>query len=136
MVRKLADVSDAEMDVLQALWHDGPGTVREVGSRLEVGPGRRWAYTTVQTLLNRLEAKGWVESNKGGLAHVYAAAVTREGFLAHSLRALSERLCDGEALPLAAALVKGHRFKPEEIDRFRRLIDEYDRNRDTGNNKI
>jgi predicted transcriptional regulator len=33
-------------------------------------------------------------------------------------------LCDGTAAPLLHALVEGRRFKPEEIERFRRLLDE------------
>lgn len=128
MVKKLPDVSDAEMEVLQALWQDGPGTVREVGARLKTRK-RRWAYTTVQTLLNRLETKGCVCSDKSGLAHIYRAAVTREGFLTHRLRELSDTLCGGETSPLVAALVSGRRIKPEDIARFRELIDEYDRKR-------
>lgn len=124
-MKKLPEVSGAEMEVLQALWREGPGTVREVGSRLKTRK-RRWAYTTVQTLLNRLEAKGHVAADKRGLAHVYRAAQGREGFLSLRLRDLSDRLCDGETSPLVAALVTGRNFTPEDIEHFRRLLDEYE----------
>ena len=127
-MKKLPEVSEAEMEVLQALWRDGPGTVREVGGRLKTRR-RRWAYTTVQTLLNRLEAKGYVVADKRGLAHVYRAAQGRERFLSQRLRDLSERLCDGETSPLVAALVTGRNFTPEDIKHFRKLLDEYDRKR-------
>ena len=52
-------VSESEREVLKALWDHGPGTVREV-ARLLRESGRDWAYTTVMTLLGRLEAKGYV----------------------------------------------------------------------------
>jgi predicted transcriptional regulator len=127
-VKKLPEVSEAEMEVLQALWRDGPGTVREVGARLK-RRRRRWAYTTVQTLLNRLESKGHAAADKTGLAHVYRPVVTQQGFLSQRLRDLSDRLCDGETSPLVAALVTGRNFKPEDIEHFRKLLDEYDSKR-------
>jgi predicted transcriptional regulator len=116
-------LSEAEMEVLKALWDGGPGTVRHLNGLLE-GRGRRWAYTTVATLLQRLAAKGYVASDATGVPHVYRAAVSREAFLERRLRDAADELCDGEAAPLVLALVKGNRFTPEELERFRRLIDE------------
>ncbi len=127
-MKKLPEVSEAEMEVLQALWREGSGTVREVGARLKARR-RRWAYTTVQTLLNRLEAKGYVTSDKSALAHVYQASQGRERFLSQRLRELSERLCDGEASPLVAALVTGRNFTREDVEHFRKLLDEHDKKR-------
>ena len=67
MAERPQPVSEAELEVLKALWERGPGTVREL--REALGPqGRGWAYTTVQTLLQRLEAKGCVHSARGGAA--------------------------------------------------------------------
>ena len=116
-------VSDAELEVLKALWGGPPGTVREVNARLR---GRAWAYTTVQTLLQRLEAKGYAASDKGGPAHVYRAAVSPEQLLGRRLRDLADRFGDGTASPLAHALVKGGQFTAEEIRRFRELLDRLD----------
>jgi predicted transcriptional regulator len=116
-------VSEAELEVLKALWERGPGTVRELRESLG-RQGRDWAYTTVQTLLQRLEAKGHVRSEKGPPAHVYRAAVTRERLLGQRLRDLADQLCGGAAEPLLLALVEEGRFPPEEIRRLRRLLDE------------
>jgi predicted transcriptional regulator len=116
-------VSEAELEVLKALWERGPGTVRELREAL----GQRgWAYTTVQTLLQRLEAKGHVRSDKSGPAHVYRAAVTRARLLGQRLRDLADQLCGGAASPLLLALVEEGRFTPEEIQRLRRLLDEWE----------
>ncbi len=114
-------ISDAELDVLKALWEQ-PGTVREILAALK--PRKRWAYTTLQTLLTRLESKGFVASDRGGPAHVYRAAVSREQLLQDRLSDLSRQLCKGTASPLVMALVEGVRFTPEEIEQFRRLLDE------------
>jgi predicted transcriptional regulator len=115
-------VSRTELDVLKALWEHGPATVRALHGLLHE-QGRRWAYNTVLTLLQRLEAKGYAASDKRGVAHVFRAAVTRDRLLRRRLRDLANQLCEGAASPLVRALVEGHRFTGEEIESFRRLLD-------------
>ena len=105
-------ISETELDVLKVLWENGPGTVRVVNERLH-HQGRRWAYTTVLTLLQRLEAKGYVTSDKSGMAHVFRPAVTRDKLLQQRLKDLANQLCEGTATPLVLALVEGQRFTPE-----------------------
>lgn len=116
-------VGGAELEVLKVLWEHGPGTVREVNARL-TQQGRSWAYTTVQTMLQRLEAKGYVRTDKGGSAHVFAAVVSRDRLLSRRLRDLADQFCDGTASPLVLALVEGTRFTPEEIQQLRQLLDQ------------
>jgi predicted transcriptional regulator len=117
------DLSEAEQAVMEALWDGGPGTVRQVNGRLE-RRGRRWAYTTVQTLLQRLAAKGWADVDATGPAHVFAPAASREELLRDKLQTLADQFCGGTPAPLLHALVQGRKFSREEIARFRRLLDE------------
>lgn len=121
MAARRTNISDTELEVLKVLWDHDQATVREI---LEALPKKHWAYTTVQTLLARLETKGFVRSERGGPAHVYRAAVSREQLLQQGLSDLSDRLCEGTASPLLLALVEGVRFSPEEIEQFRRLLDQ------------
>lgn len=116
-------ISDAELDVLKVLWQHGPSTVRDVNERLET-QNRSWAYNTVLTLLSRLRDKGYVRSEKQGMAHVFEPIVSREKLLQQRLADLTDRVCDGTASPLLHALVEGHRFSPDEIKHFRQLLDE------------
>ncbi len=116
-------MGENELELLKLLWDRGPATVREI-NELARNQGRRWAYTTVLTMLQRLEAKGVVASDKSGLAHVFRPLVSRDTLLRQRLRDLSEQLCEGTATPLVQALVEGHRFTPEEIARFRQLLDD------------
>jgi BlaI family penicillinase repressor len=118
-----ASISETELDVLKVLWENGPGTVRAVNELLS-RQGRRWAYTTVLTLLQRLEAKGYVSSDKSGVAHVFRPAVSRDKLLRQRLKDLSNQLCEGTATPLVLALVAGQRFTAEEISQFRQLLDQ------------
>jgi predicted transcriptional regulator len=125
-----ASISETELDVLKVLWEQGPGTVRVLHHHLR-RQGRRWAYTTVLTLLQRLEAKGYVSSDKSSLAHVFRPAVTREKLLRQRLKDLANQLCEGTATPLVLALVEGQRFTAAEISQFRQLLDQLETKKKT-----
>jgi BlaI family transcriptional regulator, penicillinase repressor len=121
-------ISETELAVLKVLWDLEAATVREVHAVLR-RQGRKWAYTTVQTLLNRLQAKGCAASEKGGPAHVYRPAVSRDQLLKKRLGDLADELCEGTASPLVLALVEGGRFSPEEIEQLRQMLDQLDSDR-------
>jgi BlaI family penicillinase repressor len=116
-------LSDAERDVLRVLWDHGPATVRQINQIL-VDRGRRWAYTTVATLLQRLAVKQYVASDPSTISHVYRAVVSRDELLERRLKDAADELCDGHTVPLVLALVQGSRFSAEELARVRRLLDE------------
>lgn len=126
-------ISDTELEVLKVLWDRSEGTVREILEELK--PQKRWAYTTVQTLLNRLQTKGYVRSDRGGSAHVYRPAVSRDQLLQLRLNDLSRKLCEGTASPLVMALVEGVRFTPEEIDQLRKLLNQLEEPKDEPHSK-
>ena len=72
-----SSLGENELDLLKMLWEYGPGTVRDINA-FSRRHGRRWAYTTVLTMLQRLQSKGYVSSDKSGLAHVFRPLVTRD----------------------------------------------------------
>lgn len=117
------NVSDTEMDVLRLLWDAGPCTVRELMERLNHGK-RDWAYTTVQTLVNRLRDKGMADRKQDGVAHRYRAAVTRERFLGWRLKEVAEQVCDGSPSPLVMNLVQGGKLTADELSDLRSILDE------------
>jgi predicted transcriptional regulator len=129
MTRRREELSEAEQEVLKTLWELGSGTVREVHEALEK-QGRARAYTTVLTFLGRLEAKGYVASDKTGLAHVFRPAVSRDGLLQQRLTRLVDEVCEGTATPLVQALVQGGHFSSDDIARFRQLLNDLEKKAD------
>jgi BlaI family transcriptional regulator, penicillinase repressor len=109
-------ISETEQAVLKVLWDLGPETVREVLAAL-IAQGHSWAYTTVQTLLTRLLAKGYVA------ADVYRAAVSRNELLQQRLTDLADTFCEGTTSPLVLALVEGSQLTPGDIGRLREMLD-------------
>lgn len=70
-------LSRLELELMDLVWGRGEASVREIHEAIP--EKSRPAYTTVQTMLNRLEAKGAVrKSRKIGNAHLFVPAITRE----------------------------------------------------------
>jgi predicted transcriptional regulator len=97
-------VSRFELQLLEKLWDLGPASVREVQESL---PERdRPAYTTVQTMIYRLEEKGAVRRvKKIGNAHVFQAVLTRKAVHRRLIGDLLS-LFGGSATPVVSHLVE------------------------------
>ena len=123
MPRRKSPISDAELSVLKILWSNGPGTVRDIESRL---PRRSQplAYNTILTLLSRQRRKGYVAADRRGTAHVFRSTVTRDDVLGQGLATLAKRICDGTASPLVHALVRGQYLSAGDIADLRKLLDD------------
>ncbi len=123
-----SDLGTAELEVLKALWDDGPAPVRQVLNHVHAR-GRRLAYTTVLTVLTRLEQKGFVTSDKSGMAYVYRPTVSRTRITRSRLKSLIEQLYDGAAGPLVLQLVQQAKLSPDEIAELQKRIDQLDAKR-------
>jgi predicted transcriptional regulator len=126
MARTPQDVTAAELAVLQALWDHGPATIRHLTDQLYPGGGTA-QYGTVQKLLERLEDKYYVERQRSGTAHTFAALVDREELIGRRLEDVAAKLCGGSLTPLLTHLVRARKLSPRERRELRELIDEQDR---------
>jgi predicted transcriptional regulator len=80
----------------------------------------------VQKLLDRLEAKGCVERDRSGWAHVFRAAIDRDELIGRRLQAVAEKLCGGSLTPLLTNLVRSKRLTARERRELRKLMNELD----------
>ncbi|MEM9292963.1 MAG: BlaI/MecI/CopY family transcriptional regulator [Acidobacteriota bacterium] len=109
-----------ELDVMEELWRLGRASVREL---LEQLPNRRRpAYTTVQTIVRRLEEKGAVKRvKKIGNAHIFEPTVERQ----HAYRRLVSDFLDlfgGSAKPLMAHLARSGQLSLEDLREAEEMI--------------
>jgi predicted transcriptional regulator len=127
MPRSPRDVTDAELAVLQVLWERGPSARRHITDLLYPGGGPAH-YTTVQKLLERLEAKGHVTRERGpdGVL-TFTATVGREELISRRLLDVAEQLCGGSLAPLLMNLMRTRPLTPREIDELRALVEELSR---------
>jgi predicted transcriptional regulator len=114
-------LGDRELDLMQALWERGEATVTEVHETL-LAQDAQVAYTTVQTMLNRLEEKGLVSRQKRGRAFVYRPLMEEPAAARLALGRVIDRFFGGDPAALATHLVAGS-IASDDLERLRALID-------------
>ena len=116
----LPALSPAETEVLRIVWQLGRATVQQALDHLP--PDRRIAYATVQTLLRRLEKKGYVAHQAEGKAHVFEPAVRREDVIRRTVGDFVDRLFGGDPVPLLLHLADRTDLSAEDVERLRRIL--------------
>jgi BlaI family penicillinase repressor len=103
--------------LLEVLWRLGAVTIAEA----QAGLDREQGYTTVQTRLERLVAKGVAAKSKNRPAR-YSAAVSRDEISRDDLKTLVRRVTQGSVVPLIAHLVNDRALTSDEVQQIRDLI--------------
>lgn len=114
-------LSKGEMEVARLLWELGSATVRQVHQALPAD--RPMDFTTVQTYLRRLEAKGYAKARLDGRTRVYAPKVKPSTVIRETVDDLVERLFGGETLPLMRHLLEDRQIGEAELAQLRALLD-------------
>jgi BlaI family transcriptional regulator, penicillinase repressor len=118
----LPKLSKLELKIMEALWSKGPSAVREIQESFPV-KGRP-AYTTVQTMVYRLEAKNAVKrTRKIGNAHIFEAVISQT---AAQRRVIDELLglFGGRAQPLMSHLIESGRLTLADVEEARKALRE------------
>ncbi len=113
-------LTDRELDVMTVLWDRGSGTVSEVRADL----ADDLAYTTVLTVLQTLQEKGFVRHTGEGKAHRYHPLVKREAAERSAVHKLVTSLFDGSPELLMTHLMTEQPLSATELKRLRKLLDE------------
>ena len=119
--RKLPAVSPSETEILRLVWQLDKATVQEVCNKLPAK--RKITYATVQTLLRRLEKKGYLKHDIRGKAHVFFPAVKSEKVIKRSVNDFLDRLFGGDPIPLMQYLAEHGKIDAEDIERLKQLAD-------------
>src|SRR6476620_11399404 len=123
MAKRPPTIPDSELDVLKVLWDRGQSTVREVLETLR-SAGRSWSYATVATLLDRLETKGVVTSDRSELAFVYKPVVSTQEVRHKRVSNLVDKLYQGEPGLLVLHLLKSHPLDARQAKEVRALLED------------
>jgi predicted transcriptional regulator len=123
MARPAQDITESELSVLRILWDRGTATIRQLTDVL-YPQGEAAQYATIQKLLDRMEAKGFVRRDRSLYVHVFAAVHDRDELIGRRLRSLAELLCDGSLTPLLTHLARAKDLTDEDRLALRAIIDE------------
>ena len=114
-------IAKSELEVAQLVWQLGQASVRQV---LDALPAQRGLdFKTVQTYLRRLEAKGYLRSQREGRAKVYDARVRPQQVVREVIDDFVRRLFGGETIPLFQHLIQDRGLSDAEIAQLRAMLD-------------
>ena len=125
--RRLADL---QLAIMHVLWDRSEATVSDVQKALE--PDRPLAYTTVGTMLSKMEVSGHVTHRVEGRVNVYSAILPREQVSRSMVSDLVQRLCAGDITQLVCHLLDECDVSREELTALKKLIRQKEQELDHG----
>jgi BlaI family penicillinase repressor len=114
------EILETEWDLLEALWTTGRGTAREITEA--VAPRRRWAYSTVKTMLDRMVDKGLVKGRQVGTVWEYTPAVPRQKAQRWAWRRFVDMAFGGAVSPALGFAAKQARLTKEQREELQALL--------------
>ena len=118
------DISNAEFEVLDALWQQYPATANEIVERLN--KEKQWHDKTVKTLLNRLVKKEAISFEKEQRRYLYFPLVEREAYTQYESQSLIERMFSGRVSPLIAGFAKNKNLQKDDIEELKQIISSWE----------
>jgi predicted transcriptional regulator len=113
-------VSEAELQLLAALWDRAPQSATDLG--LTVGKASGWTLATVKTLLARMVQKGAVAAKADGRRFLYSPLLARSDVVAQESQRLVGRLLGGRVSPLVAHLAERAALSDEDIAEIEEIL--------------
>jgi BlaI family penicillinase repressor len=117
-------LTDAEWQIMNALWKQYPATAREIAENL--AGETQWAYTTIKTLLARLAAKNAVSETKRGNTSVYEPLVSLKKARRTALKAFLNQAFGGTVEPLLNFLAEENKLTDKQRKELARILQNED----------
>lgn len=120
-MRKKPQLASLQLAIMRILWKKEAATVADVRDEL-AAEGRELAYTTVATMLAKMERKGQVGHRAGAKAFVYHPLLRQENVSRSMVADLADRLFGGDVPLMVSHLLDGCELSSDEIVRLKALI--------------
>lgn len=114
-----------QLAIMRVLWDRREATVGEVRDAL--APGRILAYTTVGTMLAKMEEKGQVAHRSDGRVNIYRPKIKREQVSRLMVSDLAERLFEGDVTQMMCHLLDSRDVTRQELAELKKLIRQKER---------
>lgn len=115
-------LTENELEVMQILWRESPLTVSEILNYLQRKPMP--AYTSLLTLVQTMEKKGYIKHQKSGKAFAYLPVLRQKKFMIAEVKRVAKRLLGGSPGMLVLNLVENDQLNQNEIEALRQLLKE------------
>lgn len=115
-----------ELQIMNVVWERGKATVHDVKDVL--GRGRKPAYSTILTMMRKLEAKGYLEHDVDDRTYVYRPTISQQAVRHGVLGDIVDRLFEGSPSLLLNSLVEQNRISEKELKQIQKLMKERGKN--------
>jgi predicted transcriptional regulator len=119
-------ISEAESQIMEALWRKTPLTAEQIIAR--VGGANGWAPGTVRTLITRLLKKKAIAGAREGDAYCYRPLIARSAWVQAESQGLLDRLFKGEVAPLVAHFAENRQLSAKDVKQLKALIAKIEEN--------
>jgi BlaI family penicillinase repressor len=119
---KHATLTPHELEVMKLVWQCDNATVRDIYEALL--ERRKIAYTTVMTMMNTLEIKGYLKKRRHDRAFIYRPTHPKNQVIGGMIREFIDRVFNGSAEPLLVHLVKARHIREKDLQNIVRMIEE------------
>jgi BlaI family transcriptional regulator, penicillinase repressor len=119
--RSLDSLGELQTAVMNVVWQVGEATVGQV--REHLAADKELAYTTVLSVLQKLEKAGWLKHRSDGRSYVYLPRKSRSDAGRSAVRQFTERMFDGDPLVLFEHLLDDDRLTTAELTELRKMIE-------------
>ena len=123
MARKSIDaLGELQKSVMEAVWELGEATVGQVRDRLNRMPPP--AYTTILSVMQKLEKAGWLTHRAAGRSYVYLPTRSRDEAGTTTLRTFIDRVFRGDPLLLFQHLLDDESLNEEDLSALKKMLDQ------------
>jgi BlaI family transcriptional regulator, penicillinase repressor len=119
---KHTTLTPQELEIMKLVWERDSAMVRDVYEVLL--RRRKIAYTTVMTMMNILETKGYLKKRRQDRAFVYEPVHPKSQVISGMIREFIDRVFNGSAEPLLVHLVKSRRIREKDLQKIVRMVEE------------
>ena len=113
-------LTENELEVMQVLWAHAPLKISDILEQLQRNP--KPAYTSLLTLVQTMEKKGYIKHEKEGKAFAYLPILKKKKYLAGEVKRIVKRLFGGNASSLVMNLVESEQLSKYEIENLKQLL--------------
>ncbi len=115
-------LTENELEVMQVLWTQAPLKIADILEILQRTP--KPAYTSLLTLVQTMEKKGYIKHKKIGKAFVYVPILQQKKFLTSEIKRIAKRLFGGSPGRLVLNLVENEHLNEAEMKALKQLLKE------------
>jgi BlaI family penicillinase repressor len=120
--KSIDDLGKLQNSVMEAVWSLGEATTRQVWEQLN--RRRPLAYTSVLSIMQRLEKTGWLSHRVEGRTYVYEATLSREQEGRRSLKDFIQKVFHGDSQVVFQHLIEDEALGEQDLLALRRMIDQ------------